>query len=544
MTIIIPQNNNDNQVTQPKPLIINETSTKLSEKLGEGAYGLVYKSVLNDTEVAVKLTSKAETNLGIVSIIEIDIMSRLRHDNVMPLMKTELLRIYMSNTLNKCKSSEYFAITMPLAKCEILKYIEKNSAPLSLRLSFIDQVACGLEFLHINNILHLDLKSDNILVMADSSKIEGVKAIISDFGLAIHINETGYRSHNIVSIVDTYRPPEAFKESLYSAKSDVWSYGIIAIYILIGHKIFFRDNRFNIYNQIMKLFGPEERRTTLINVFRKMSVNSDEVSVNNLCTFQNMLVDFFDHILDVNPGKRYNMTQVIQDPLLSYNYCPIGHSLIPNVLRINHHILHFYKGMDWLIRKCFAIDISTETIFLTLDLFHRMFHQISTNKLEWTHSNWIDLLLTGMTCLWIAHKMIENTRIPGNLIVKLSDNIIVLDQLLDKEIFIVQTLKGIIYRRNLYNISSCKHDLVSSFEKLTNVYLYPNIDMHNYTYPPCSYCKNCSNTRSLNSKEFAETFVSYFPKTEYYKWFHGIYKAKDNYVEHLHNFDKNNTKLK
>lgn len=76
----------------------------------------------------------------------------------------------------------------------------------------------GAKYLHTNGIIHRDLKPANILVKNGVCKI-------SDFGFAKNLGS----AHVLRSIVGTplYMSPQLLKGTKYTAKSDLWSIGLI-----------------------------------------------------------------------------------------------------------------------------------------------------------------------------------------------------------------------------------------------------------------------------------------------------------------------------
>lgn len=101
---------------------------------------------------------------------------------------------------------------------------------LELKMDAINQITEGVKFLHSKNILHLDLKPDNILV-------RNGRFLISDFSASCRIKTSRILSDNH-RISVPYRPYENLKGSLcYSKNSDLWSLGII-IYEIIGGFLF------------------------------------------------------------------------------------------------------------------------------------------------------------------------------------------------------------------------------------------------------------------------------------------------------------------
>lgn len=144
------------------------------EFLGEGQFATVFKAkdVKTDKIVAVKkikLGSREEAQDGInrTALREIKLLQELHHENLIGLLD---VFGHMSNV----------SLVFDFMDTDLEVIIKDNTIILTTAniKSYILQTLQGLEYLHVNWILHRDLKPNNLLVDAN-----GVLKI-GDFGLA------------------------------------------------------------------------------------------------------------------------------------------------------------------------------------------------------------------------------------------------------------------------------------------------------------------------------------------------------------------------
>ncbi|GLJ42573.1 hypothetical protein SUGI_0882520 [Cryptomeria japonica] len=157
------------------------------EQIGEGTYGQVYmaKEIKTGEVVALKKIRMDNEKEGfpITAIREIQILSKLKHDNVIKLKEIVTSpgpenEEQGNSDVNKYNGSTYM----------VFEYMDHDLAGLSNRPGIrfsIPQIKCymrqlltGLHYCHINKVLHRDIKGANLLI--DNHGI----LKLADFGLA------------------------------------------------------------------------------------------------------------------------------------------------------------------------------------------------------------------------------------------------------------------------------------------------------------------------------------------------------------------------
>ncbi|MED6158827.1 hypothetical protein PIB30_036543 [Stylosanthes scabra] len=196
-----------------------------SQKIGEGGYGSIYKGILRQTEVAVKMLSPDSRQGPKEFQQEVEVLSKLRHPNLITLIGTcpeswTLVYEYLSNGSLEDRLS-----------------CEDNTPPLSwqTRIRIAAEVCSTLVCLHSNkphSIVHGDLKPANILL--DSNLVSK----LSDFGISrlLSCREGTTTQFWITDPKGTfaYMDPEFFASGELTPKSDVYSFGIILLRLLTG----------------------------------------------------------------------------------------------------------------------------------------------------------------------------------------------------------------------------------------------------------------------------------------------------------------------
>jgi serine/threonine protein kinase len=208
-------------------LLSNDGSFSLGNFLGDGQYGHVYTCVYKNIEAVIKLcVSEYEDEIPTAVICEIAMLQLLykQHPNI--------LSIYAIDEFSY-KGVTHIGIIMPHLDKDLYKIISDDTLHTELKkreLDIIRGITRGLQFLHINKIIHRDLKIDNIM-------LHNWNPIIIDFGFAKQVNHINYKIRNDVYIGSKYsRAPEIYKRIPYDLSSDIWSLGII-IHELTTRKI-------------------------------------------------------------------------------------------------------------------------------------------------------------------------------------------------------------------------------------------------------------------------------------------------------------------
>jgi len=140
-------------------------------------------------------------------------------------------------------------------------------------LSIVYNISLILKNIHLKNIVHGDIKLENIL-------IKNNKLCISDFGFSVFINKNKL---NKCCFTLPYTAPEQLENNIFDYKSDIWSLGVIIYYFFYNTFPFEYDNDINDTNHVLKLFQKKlifPLNPKCSNEFKQLIINTLKYNIN------------------------------------------------------------------------------------------------------------------------------------------------------------------------------------------------------------------------------------------------------------------------
>ncbi|XP_078389226.1 serine/threonine-protein kinase D2-like [Cetorhinus maximus] len=253
------------------------------EVLGSGQFGIVYGGKHRETgrDVAIKVIDKLRFPTKQESQLrnEVAILQGLRHPGVVNL---------------ECmfETPEKVFVVMEKLHGDMLEMIlssERGRLPERITKFMITQILVALRHLHFKNIVHCDLKPENVL-LASAEPLPQVK--LCDFGFARIIGEKSFRR----SVVGTpaYLAPEVLLNKGYNRSLDMWSVGVILYVSLSGTFPFNEDEDINDQIQNAAFMYPP-------NPWKEISREG---------------IDLINNLLQVKMRKRYSVDKSLSHPFL------------------------------------------------------------------------------------------------------------------------------------------------------------------------------------------------------------------------------------
>jgi len=208
---------------------INKSDYTYLDHLGDGAFAKVYRAehIASGTIVAIKEFKAIEQKTAAEMIAnEIKICHQINHPNCISYLGSTIEDTTMIIVLEFADGGDLFAVIK-----------SKNNSHLDERTAArcISHVLQGIEYLHSNHIVHLDVKLENILysIRTDTYKL-------TDFGISRIIDEKTRESnpdgyiHGLQG-TSSYMAPEIIREpSEYTESVDVFALGVVLYMLLTG----------------------------------------------------------------------------------------------------------------------------------------------------------------------------------------------------------------------------------------------------------------------------------------------------------------------
>jgi serine/threonine protein kinase len=248
------------------------------EKIGEGAYGMVYEGAFIKNNKSIKIAIKRnfgdEELLGIKCLREMSFLSLFNHPCINKLKsistgdpfkdKNNAMTPLPKNRNNNDFIEDTKHFILEFAEGNLDDFIKSCKDYYYLKV-IMCQILLGIEYIHSKGVIHRDLKPANILIHIEDDL---PYAKICDFGMSCHPSR--YRPSTPGTVTHCYRAPEICCEyEYYSTSSDMWSLGCI-FYEMFTKSVLVSSNNSSTSSDVFtKLINilPEEINSSYLNEY-------------------------------------------------------------------------------------------------------------------------------------------------------------------------------------------------------------------------------------------------------------------------------------
>ena len=271
------------------PIAVLNSQFYLLKKIGAGSSGAVYLSYSKDDPkrnlYAIKILPQTEINSDFMNSCEVNYLSKINHKNILKIHSHGIGKLQLQNGF--CQQV-YYIIMDYLNHGSLLAQINNN---IGLgedysRLLFA-QLLDGLEAIHNSNLVHRDIKLDNIMISGDDYTLKYI-----DFGFATE-KSNGF----LTTFLGTpnYAAPELhLKQPYLGVSEDIFSLGVTLFILVTGHLPFLLPLPNDIlYRHIFCV--------DYINYWRKRNI---KVSPS--------FMELFDNLVAFDPSQRPSISEIRQ----------------------------------------------------------------------------------------------------------------------------------------------------------------------------------------------------------------------------------------
>uniref|UniRef100_A0A673ZJ96 RAF proto-oncogene serine/threonine-protein kinase n=1 Tax=Salmo trutta TaxID=8032 RepID=A0A673ZJ96_SALTR len=224
-----PGNHSENNLPRPRDKRdssyyweIEASEVVLHSRIGSGSFGTVYKGKWHG-DVAVKILKVIDPTPEQFQAFrnEVAVLRKTRHVNIL-LFMGYMTEDNLAIVTQWCEGSSLYKHL----------HVQETNLQMFQLIDIARQTAQGMDYLHAKNIIHRDMKSNNIFLH------EGLTVKIGDFGLAT-VKARWSGSHQVEQPSGSilWMAPEVIRmqdNMPYSFQSDVYSYGVVLYELMTG----------------------------------------------------------------------------------------------------------------------------------------------------------------------------------------------------------------------------------------------------------------------------------------------------------------------
>ncbi|HEY7211499.1 MAG TPA: protein kinase [Bryobacteraceae bacterium] len=334
---------------------------EILDRLGQGGMGTVYRVLDRELDRIIALKTirpdLASNTAALRRLKQETLLARqIAHRNV--------IRVFDLGIAGDLRF-----ITMEFVEGQDLRAIreKQKKLPIEEAIEILTQIAQGLHAAHSEDVIHRDLKPQNVLISSDN------RVRIVDFGLARSFENTGITHSGLILGTPAYMAPEQALGQAGDARADFFSFGIIAFEILTGELPFPSSSLSE------SLVSRTRGRA------RSLEAAAPEVPA--------WLARIVTRCLERHPADRYATAQQIVDDLLARDLCPYPSSkfssggLAPGTMIGSRYRIEaeageggmgkVYRATDLDLHRTVALKVMRSDLTNAPETFDQLVHEIA-----------------------------------------------------------------------------------------------------------------------------------------------------------------------
>ncbi|EJS43809.1 atg1p [Saccharomyces arboricola H-6] len=327
--------NRDHTTSVNHNLMTSADNYTAEKEIGKGSFATVYRGHLTSDKsqhIAIKEVSRAKLkNKKLLENLEIEIaiLKKIKHPHIVGLIDCERTSTDFYLIMEYCalgdltfllKRRKELMENHPLLRTVFEKYPPPSESHNGLHrafvLNYLQQLASALKFLRSKNLVHRDIKPQNLLLSTpligyhDSKTFHELGFVgiynlpilkIADFGFARFLPNTSLAETLCGSPL--YMAPEILNYQKYNAKADLWSVGTVVFEMCCG--------------------TPPFRASNHLELFKKIKRANDVITFPSYCNIEKELKELICSLLTFDPAKRIGFEEffnnkIVNEDLSSY----------------------------------------------------------------------------------------------------------------------------------------------------------------------------------------------------------------------------------